>query len=68
MTVCPFCDGQTFVGSEKCDVCNTPVMILCDNKRCGQPQFFENAQCTVCGKPIKTGKKQIETMRKGALL
>ena len=63
ITVCPFCGGQTFAGSERCDVCGRPVMILCENKRCGQVQFFENTKCTVCGKKIKKAQKQIENMR-----
>jgi hypothetical protein len=41
-------------------------MVRCDNKRCGEPQFFENSKCTVCGKALKTAKKQIETMQRGA--
>lgn len=39
-------------------------MIRCENKRCGNLQFFENTACTVCGKPIKKARKQIEEMRK----
>jgi len=64
LTVCPFCSGQTFVGSERCDICRKPLLVYCENKRCGQLQFFENQKCTACGKPIKNAKKQIEMMRK----
>ena len=63
-TVCPFCNGQTFAGSGKCDACGKSLMILCENKRCGELQFFENTKCTVCGKPIKKAKKQIAKMIK----
>ena len=65
MTVCFFCNGPTFAGSEKCDTCGRSVMIRCESKRCANLQFFENTKCTVCGKPIKKAKKQIEKMRKG---
>gem|GEM_PF-168263 len=68
-TTCPFCNGQTFVGSEKCDVCNESVMVQCENKRCGQFQFFENTKCTSCGKPIKSGltqiKERVKQVKKG---
>jgi predicted nucleic acid-binding Zn ribbon protein len=53
VTTCPFCGGQTFVGCERCDACGQTLMIRCESKRCGELQFFENAKCTVCGKPIK---------------
>ncbi len=66
ITVCPVCSGQTFAGSERCDTCGQPLMIRCENKRCGHLQFFENAKCTVCGKPLKNMQKQIERMKKGA--
>jgi hypothetical protein len=59
MTVCPFCNGQTFVGSEICDVCGKSLMIFCENNRCREPQFFENLKCTVCGKAIKKAYKQL---------
>jgi hypothetical protein len=64
MVVCPFCNGQTFVGSEKCDACGKSVMIHCESERCGKFQFFENTKCTACGKPIKNTKKQLEKMKK----
>jgi hypothetical protein len=64
MVICPFCNGQTFVGSEKCDACEKSVMIHCESDRCGKLQFFENTKCTVCGKPIKNIKKQLEKMKK----
>jgi len=63
LTTCPFCHGQTFVGSEKCNACGTSLMIQCENKRCGQLQFFENEKCTACGKPIKKAQKQIQKMK-----
>lgn len=67
MTQCPFCGGATFAGSEKCDSCGKNILIPCENKRCREPQFFENAKCTACGKAIKPKyvKKQIEIMRTG---
>jgi hypothetical protein len=33
-------------------------MIVCENKRCGQPLFFENSKCTACGKPVKNAKNR----------
>jgi len=63
-TICPFCNGQTFIGSERCDSCGRILMIQCENKRCGSLQFFENEKCTVCGKQIRNGRKQIDNMRK----
>lgn len=62
--VCPFCGGQTFAGTDKCDVCGKSVLICCENKRCGQLQFFENTKCTACGKPIKDAKKQLKQLSK----
>jgi len=59
MTACPYCNKQTFVGSDKCDACGKSLMVRCDNKQCNELQFFENAKCTACGKQIKTAKKQI---------
>ena len=66
--ICPFCGGATFAGSEKCDNCGWPVMVRCENKRCGQLQFFENATCTVCGKKIKKASKQIENMKNESII
>jgi ribosomal protein L37E len=40
-------------------------MILCESKRCGQLQYFENKKCTACGKPIKKAAKQIEQRKRG---
>jgi len=40
-------------------------MIRCENKRCGELQFFENTKCTMCGKVIKGAEKQIEAMKGG---
>jgi hypothetical protein len=65
MTTCPYCNGQTFVGGERCDACGQTLMIRCESKRCGELQFFQNAKCTVCGKPIKKAAKQIETIKNG---
>jgi len=56
---CPFCSGQTFVGGGNCDACGKLIMIKCENKRCGEFQFFENTKCTVCGKVIKDGRKRL---------
>jgi hypothetical protein len=65
MTDCPYCLNSTFVGAEKCEYCELPLLIRCENKLCGEPQFFENKKCTVCGKPIKKAAKQIEKINKG---
>ena len=63
--ICPYCMNWTFVGSDKCDTCGKSLLINCENKRCGEKQFFENTRCTACGKPIKNAKKQIEENIKG---
>jgi hypothetical protein len=65
MTTCPYCGGPTFVGAEHCDTCGQSLMIRCESKRCGELQFFENKQCTICGKKIKKAKKLIEANKKG---
>jgi len=49
---CPTCGQLTFVDA-KCDKCGANLMITCTNMRCNEPQFFENINCTVCGKKIK---------------
>jgi len=49
---CPTCGHQTFVG-DQCEKCGASLMIRCANRRCGEPQFFENTKCTACGKKIK---------------
>ncbi len=67
ITLCPFCGGQTFAGSERCDACGHSLMVQCENKRCGELQYFENAKCTVCGKPLKKAAKQLEKMKKGVM-
>ena len=64
ITACPYCGQKIFVGEDKCG-CGKSLMISCENKRCGEPQFFENARCTACGKPIITTKKQIEQIQRG---
>ena len=63
MVICPYCGGQTFAGTDKCEVCGKTLLIKCENPRCGELQFFENTSCTVCGKPIKKAKKQIDKIR-----
>ena len=49
---CPHCGGRTFAGA-KCEACGKTLMTACTNKRCGALQFFENQQCTACGKKMK---------------
>ena len=49
---CPSCDNQTFV-QDKCEFCNTSLMIRCENIRCGTLQFFQNTKCTACGKKLR---------------
>ena len=49
---CPHCGQRTFVGA-KCDACGKTLMMVCPNKRCGELQFFENRNCTACGKKLK---------------
>jgi len=60
MADCPLCGGRTFAGSEVCSVCGGSLMVTCGNERCGKPQFFDNATCTYCGKPIRNTKKPPE--------
>jgi predicted nucleic acid-binding Zn ribbon protein len=60
MTVCPYCKQATFAGTDKCDGCKKSLMIKCPNKKCNEWQFFENEKCTVCGKAIKNGKKELK--------
>ncbi|MCL2803206.1 MAG: hypothetical protein FWD29_04555 [Micrococcales bacterium] len=43
----------TFVAEAACQSCGATLMVTCPNRRCGQPQFFENTKCTACGKKIK---------------
>ena len=49
---CPHCGGQTFV-TDVCEKCGKTLLVPCENKRCGEMQFFENIHCTACGKKIK---------------
>jgi hypothetical protein len=49
---CPHCRGTTFV-QDTCQRCGKSLMVQCENKRCLQPQFFQNIKCTACGKKIK---------------
>ncbi|MDR3359585.1 MAG: zinc ribbon domain-containing protein [Bifidobacteriaceae bacterium] len=62
---CPFCRAAAFAGKEQCDSCGHSLMVLCQNRRCRRLQFFENAICTVCGKPIKNAAKQIRSRTGG---
>jgi len=48
---CPHCGGRTFV-EDNCEACGKTLMVPCHNKRCGEPQFFENKRCTACGAKI----------------
>lgn len=50
---CPACGVATFVAEAACQSCGATLMVTCPNRRCGQPQFFENTKCTACGKKIK---------------
>jgi len=50
---CPYCHHPVFVGDSACPSCRGSLLMLCENKRCQQPQFFQNTKCTACGKPIK---------------
>ena len=52
---CPTCGQPTFT-DERCDKCGASMLINCTNTRCGDMQFFENENCTTCGKKIKRGK------------
>jgi hypothetical protein len=65
-TLCFHCGQPTFVGADRCDSCGQSLMIRCENKRCGELQFFELTKCTICGKDIKKAQKQIRNMQKGA--
>ncbi len=49
---CPFCSSKTFV-YDKCEVCGKKMQIQCQNKRCMALQFFQNPNCTKCGKKLK---------------
>ena len=53
MTACPRFGQWVFVGDDVCGSCGASLLIICPNKLCHQPQFFENTKCTVCGKRIK---------------
>lgn len=54
---CPTCGRQTFV-DVRCEACGAGLMVRCDNKRCGELQFFENTKCTACGKKLKPIRKK----------
>lgn len=45
---CPHCGKMTFV-QDKCEMCGKSLMVVCENKRCGEEQFFQNTKCTSCG-------------------
>lgn len=49
---CPHCGQETFV-ADTCEKCHGSLLIKCENVRCGEMQFFENAKCTACGKKLK---------------
>jgi len=50
---CPYCQRPTFIGSDRCEVCGQSLLVTCNNKRCGELQFYLIEKCTVCGKKIK---------------
>lgn len=52
LATCPHCGQSTFT-QERCERCGKTLMVPCANKRCGVPQFFQNAKCTACGKRLK---------------
>ena len=52
---CPHCRQPTWAG-EKCEKCGKGLLILCQNPRCGDLQFFDLARCTSCGKKLVPGK------------
>lgn len=52
---CPHCGQPTFAG-DRCERCGKTLLILCQNKRCGDLQFFDLARCTSCGKKLKPGQ------------
>ena len=54
---CPHCNQQTFV-QERCESCGKSLMFVCENRRCGVLQFFQNTKCTACGKKIKYTTKK----------
>jgi len=62
---CPVCKAKTFIGGAKCDACGISLMVLCENKRCGIPQYFTVTKCTACGKPVKDGAKKIAKNKGG---
>jgi predicted RNA-binding Zn-ribbon protein involved in translation (DUF1610 family) len=43
---------MTFV-QDACERCGKTLLVQCENARCQQLQFFQNAKCTACGKKIK---------------
>ena len=51
-TLCPTCLQPSFA-AERCDKCGSSLLIKCTNPRCEEMQFFENDNCTACGKKIK---------------
>ena len=54
---CPACGQPTFA-DERCEKCGAGLLVICANRRCGEPQFFENTKCTACGKIIKAEKRR----------
>ena len=55
--ICPTCTQLTFT-DERCEHCDSSLLIQCANPRCGDMQFFENVKCTACGKKIKKQAKK----------
>jgi hypothetical protein len=62
---CPFCGAAAFAPAERCEACGQALTVVCENKRCGQRQFFENAKCTVCGHRIKRAAAHIDQRKRG---
>ena len=49
---CPACGHPTFADS-RCEKCGAGLLIACTNPKCGELQFFDAVNCSVCGKKIK---------------
>jgi RNA polymerase subunit RPABC4/transcription elongation factor Spt4 len=59
---CPLCGKPTFV-QDSCEACGAALTIRCPNKRCGEPQFFQNEFCTACGMKIKEKYRRLGANR-----
>jgi predicted RNA-binding Zn-ribbon protein involved in translation (DUF1610 family) len=55
IVACPHCHQQTRT-NERCDKCGQSLLIQCQNKRCGDLQFFDQTRCNACGKKLEPGK------------